>query len=204
MERRSGKYWSPGLLKDRGWTRALMDELLPKPQWRRNNGRSVPLWHREDVQRAESTPAFREKSIGKKPTQKDVTAAQSAVERTAAALSAAWDRAERGEDLPWVLAGRYHQTILDHLPAAAGDRVLRAGQVSGYLSRFLSLTRRCDSGELPGDLSRFLQAGPWMGDNLTSPLALQVVEHYPAVLHAAAVRTVVMDDLVVRLRDFRL
>lgn len=190
MKRRSGKYWSPGLLKDRGWTRALMDELLPKPQWRRNNGRSVPLWHREDVQRAESTPAFREKSIGKKPTQKDVTAAQSAVERTAAALSAAWDRAERGEDLPWVLAGRYHQTILDHLPAAAGDRVLRAGQVSGYLSRFLSLTRRCDSGELPGDLSRFLQAGPWMGDNLTSPLALQVVEHYPAVLHAAAVRAV--------------
>ena len=140
MKRRSGKYWSPGLLKDRGWTRALMDELLPKPQWRRNNGRSVPLWHREDVQRAESTPAFRERSIGKKPTQKDVTAAQSAVERTAAALSAAWDRAERGEDLPWVLAGRYHQTILDHLPAAAGDRILRSGQVSGYLNRFLALT----------------------------------------------------------------
>ena len=122
--------------------------------------------------------------------QKDVTAAQSAVERAAAALAAAWDRADRGEDLVWRLAGRYHQTILDHLPAAAGDRILRSGQVSGYLNRFLALTRRCDSGELPGDLSRFLQAGPWMGDNLTSPFTAQVVESYPAVLHAAAVRAV--------------
>ena len=40
--RRSGKLWTPGLLKSRGWTKELMAQLLPRPQYRRFNGRSVP------------------------------------------------------------------------------------------------------------------------------------------------------------------
>jgi len=167
-----------------------MDELLPHPQWKRaKSGRSVPLWHRDDVTRAEQTPAFQEKSRGKKPTAQDISAARTAVDQAAAALTAAWTRAEKDDSHAWVLAGHYHRTLLDHLPAAATDRVLRSGQVSGYLNRFLALERRCDSGELPGDLSRFLQAGPWMGDNLTAPLTAQVLAKYAAVLHAAAVQS---------------
>ena len=186
MKRNAGKYWPPGLLKDRGWTRSLMDELLPKPHWRRSNGRSVPLWHRDDVQRAEATEAFKTRSKGKKPTQRDIASAETSVARAARALADAWDRTAADPSPAGVLAGHYHRTILDHLPAAASDRVLRSSQVSGYLNRFLALARRCDSGELPGDLSRFLQAGPWLGDNLSSPLAAQVAESYPAVLRAAA------------------
>ena len=187
MKRRPGKYWPPGQLKDRGWTKELMEELLPKPQWKRiKGGRSIPLWHRDDVNRAEQTQAFQTRSKGRKPTARDVTAAEEAAARLAADLSSAWARAEDDDAPAFLLAGHYHRTILEHLPSVAGDRVLRAGQVSGYLNRFLSLERRCDSGELPGDLSRFLQAGIWMGENPTSPLTAQVLDRYPAVLRAAA------------------
>ena len=41
--RRSGKLWTPGLLKSRGWTKELMAQLFPRPQYRRFNGRSVPI-----------------------------------------------------------------------------------------------------------------------------------------------------------------
>lgn len=190
MKRNQGKYWPPGLLKDRGWTRALMDELLPKPRWRRVNGRSIPLWHRDDVQRAEGTKIFKEKSKGMKPSAQETSAAKSAAERTAAALADAWEKAEKGEGPAGRLAEHYHTTILSHLPASADGRILRSSQVSGYLNQFLALERRCDAGQLPSDLTHFLQAGPWMGDNLSAPLTAQVISRYAAVLCAAASQAV--------------
>ena len=39
---KQSKLWSPGVLKGRGWTKGLMDQLLPKPRWRRWDGRYVP------------------------------------------------------------------------------------------------------------------------------------------------------------------
>ena len=38
---KSGKNWTIGTLKSRGWTEALMRELLPKPAYRHFSGRSV-------------------------------------------------------------------------------------------------------------------------------------------------------------------
>ena len=84
---KTGKYWSPGLLKDRGWTNQLIAELLPKPVYRRATGRSFPTWHRDDVKRAEDTEAFKTRSKGKKPTGQDVASAQTAVTQAAAALA---------------------------------------------------------------------------------------------------------------------
>ena len=55
--RRSGKLWTPGLLKSRGWTKELMAQLLPRPHYRRFYGRSVPHWHRDDVRAAEAAAA---------------------------------------------------------------------------------------------------------------------------------------------------
>ena len=189
-KRKNSKFWSPGMLKDRGWTRPLMDELLPKPRWKRlTDGRSIPLWHRDDVCRAEQTQAFQSRSKGKRPNQMDVTAAQAAADNTIRALTAAWEKTDKDASPVWILAEHYHQTILDHLPAV-GDRVLRSNQISGYLNRFLSLERRCDSADLCRDLSRFLQAAPWMGSNLTAPLSAQVLDRYPAVLRAAALQAV--------------
>ena len=49
---RSKKQLTPGQLRSRGWTKSLMNMLLPKPRYRHFNGRSMPVWEREDVQAA--------------------------------------------------------------------------------------------------------------------------------------------------------
>ena len=140
--RRSGKLWTPGLLKSRGWTKELMAQLLPRPQYRRFNGRSVPHWHRDDVRAAEATAAFQAKSRGALPRGADLQAAAAAAQAAAALLGRAWQDAPREETWPWVLAGYYHQAIVSHLPAAARGRGLRSNQISGFLNQFLSLGTR--------------------------------------------------------------
>ena len=103
--RRSGKLWTPGLLKSRGWTKELMAQLLPRPQYRRFNGRSVPHWHRDDVRAAEATAAFQAKSRGALPRGADLQAAAAAAPAAAAPLRRAWQDAPREETGPWVRAG---------------------------------------------------------------------------------------------------
>ena len=184
--RRSGKLWTPGLLKSRGWTKELMAQLLPRPQYRRFNGRSVPHWHRDDVRAAEATAAFQAKSRGALPRGADLQAAAAAAQAAAALLGRAWQDAPREETWPWVLAGYYHQAIVSHLPAAARGRGLRSNQISGFLNQFLSLGTRCDEAQLPGVLTHFVQAGVWLGDHPDAPLAGLVKAQYPGVLRAAA------------------
>ena len=55
-----GKYWSASLLKRRGWTNALIDELLPKPRYLPVNGYNLRVWDKEDVYAAEESPQFSE------------------------------------------------------------------------------------------------------------------------------------------------
>ena len=186
-KRPSGKLWSPGLLKSRGWTNELIQTLLPKPQYRRYNGRSVPHWRREDVRAAEASEVFQKKSRGTVPKGAALQAAQTWAAAAADFLENAWQAvSKQADDRAWTLAGYYHKVILDHLPAAARSRRLLASQVSGYLKQFFSLATRCDGAQLPGDLTHFLQAAPWLGENPETPLALRVKGEYAAVLHAAA------------------
>ena len=189
--RRAGKLWTPGLLKSRGWTKELMAQLLPRPQYRRFNGRSVPHWHRDDVRAAEATAAFQAKSRGALPRGADLQAAAAAAQAAAALLGRAWQDAPREETWPWVLAGYYHQAIVSHLPAAARGRGLRSNQISGFLNQFLSLGTRCDEAQLPGVLTHFVKAGVWLGDHPDAPLAGLVKAQYPGVLRAAAEQVIV-------------
>lgn len=182
-----GKYWSPSLLKTRGWTNELINKLLPKPRYRRINGRSLPLWHRDDVRAAEATETFRKKARPPKPDGLAAEAARAAAEQAAQALDSLWtDCPKEDGDAAWVLAGYYHRVITQSLPASAKGRPLRSAQVSGYLNRFLALEKRCDGSQLPGDLTHFVQTGVWLGDNLTTPLMGEVKARYPQILHAAA------------------
>ena len=182
-----GKYWSPSLLKTRGWTNELINKLLPKPRYRRINGRSLPLWHRDDVRAAEATETFRKKARPPKPDGLAAEAARAAAEQAAQVLDSLWTACPKEDgDAAWVLAGYYHRVITQSLPASAKGRPLRSAQVSGYLNQFLALEKRCDGSQLPGDLTHFVQTGVWMGDNLTTPLMGEVKARYPQILHAAA------------------
>lgn len=161
--RRSGKLWTPGLLKSRGWTKELMAQLLPRPQYRRFNGRSVPHWHRTMSGPQRPPRPFRPNPGGPCPGAPTCQAAAAAAQAAAALLGRAWQDAPREETWPWVLAGYYHQAIVSHLPAAARGRGLRSNQISGFLNQFLSLGTRCDEAQLPGVLTHFVQAGVLAG-----------------------------------------
>ena len=159
-----GKFWSPSLLKTRGWTNDLIEKLLPKPRYRRINGRSTPIWHRDDVRAAEETDLFKKKSRPPKPMGQAAEGARESAQTVAAALDSLWKAAPKGDDHSWVLAEYYHQVILHQLPAAAKGRPIRPNQASAFLNQFLSLERRCDPDQLPADLTHFVQAGVWMGE----------------------------------------
>ena len=78
---RSKKQLTPGQLRSRGWTKSLMNTLLPKPRYRHFNGRSMPVWEREDVQAAEATETFQKQNLGAKPQGEAGRAAQQAAHR---------------------------------------------------------------------------------------------------------------------------
>lgn len=183
---RSKKQLTPGQLRSRGWTKSLMNTLLPKPRYRHFNGRSMPVWEREDVQAAEATETFQKQNLGAKPQGEAGRAAQQATHTVSKALTKLWNQAEKDDSLAWTLAGHYHRAVLDHLPAAARGRMLRASQITGYLGSFLGLEKRCDGLSLPGELTHFVQAAGWMGPNENAPLAGHVRVRYARVLHAAA------------------
>lgn len=168
--RRSGKLWTPGLLKSRGWTKELMAQLLPRPQYRRFNGRSVPhctgrcpgrRGHRGLSGQIQGGPAPGRRPAGRRGC------GPSGSRPFGPGLAGRPPGRKPG---PWVLAGYYHQAIVSHLPAAARGRGLRSNQISGFLNQFLSLGTRCDEAQLPGVLTHFVQAGVWLGDHPDAPL----------------------------------
>ena len=90
---RSKKQLTPGQLRSRGWTKSLMNTLLPKPRYRHFNGRSMPVWEREDVQAAEATETFQKQNLGAKPQGEAGRAAQQAAHTVAKALTKLWTQA---------------------------------------------------------------------------------------------------------------
>ena len=176
--RSGGKQWSASTLKQRGWTRELMRELLPKPRYVPAGSRRVPLWDREDVREAENSPRFihRNGEEGKAPPP--------GAELARAVLAKAWDGAEKGESAPWLLAGYYHKAILNQI--LVKSRGASASQASAWLGEFLALEQRGAGQRLPEILKNFLRAGGWLGEHLDHSLAEEVRRRYPGVLLAAA------------------
>ncbi len=183
--RNRGKYWSASLLKRRGWTNELIRELLPEPRYLPSDGRSIRVWNKEDVRRAEGSPQFSKRGADTDSSGGPSKAA-AIPKRACAALSRAWDGAEKDSSAPWLLAGHYHRAILARLSAAAKLRGLRTSQTTAWLSEFLALEQRCDSRRLPEIFKHFLKTGGWLGEHPDHPLTGQLCARYPQVLLAAS------------------
>ena len=188
--RKRGKNLSLSLLKRRGWTVELIDELLPKPRYVPVDGGSMRVWSKADVIAAEGTPQF---AAGRKEGTEPLPKPPAYALRAQDALIRAWKREKRDKSPAWVLAGHYHAAIISRLPGTAGkSREVRASQAAAWLGEFLALEHRCDSARLPEILKNFLRAGSWIGEDSGQPVGAQVRERYPLALLAAA-RQVISD-----------
>ena len=126
---RSGKNWTAGTLKSRGWTEPLVKELLPKPVYRHFNGRSVRTWNKETVLEAEKTERFTAaaEAVKKQRTEdqeREKAEYDALLEASLRLLEEAWQLPEDAETEAALLAGHYHRGILSMMKGGA-QRSLR-------------------------------------------------------------------------------
>ena len=172
------KKWPAAQLRRRGWTDALIKELLPAPLYVREGRWTARAWLKADVLAAERDPRFLSRR-GEAPR-----ASQPGVRHAARLLQEAWEGAERDGSAPWVLAGHYHGALMDRLLSIARGPELPAAQATAWLSEFLALERRSDSTRLLGVLKNFLRAGAFLGSCADHARSREVLERYPYVLRS--------------------
>ncbi len=192
---RSGKNWTVGTLKSRGWTETLVKELLPKPVYRHFNGRSVRTWNKETVVEAEKSERFRAAAEAAKKQRTEE--AEREKEETASLLEASlslveesWRLPEGAEPEAALLAGHYHRGILSMMKSGA-QRSLREGKAMSYVGHLLALRQHAGDGDAAPatEMKRFAAAGYWIG-TLRGEQRERLWEGYAPALLAAAERAI--------------
>jgi len=189
--------WTAGTLLSRGWSRELMRELLPKPQYRHFSGRSTKCWEKETVLAAEKNEKFtavaeknRQERAEELKSKKAVSAQwQQQLDEAAAFLQAAWTSQTLPEDSVGRLAGYYHEGILSLLPSVPSNQGRSAGQAISYLSAFLALDQERAGENIPATLRRLGAALVWAAQNGYERKVNEFREKYASVLCAVAERT---------------
>ena len=191
---KSGKNWTAGTLKSRGWTDALVRELLPKPVYRHFNGRSVRTWNKELVIEAEKSQRFAEAAEAAK---KERSEAEEREKEASAALLAAslalveecWQPGEEETDVS-LLAGHYHRGILGMMKSGAQSS-LRSGKAMSYAGHLLALRQHAGDGDASpaAEMKHFAAAGYWLGQ-AGEDLRGRLREGYTPALMAAAERAI--------------
>ena len=185
--RKRGKNLTTSLLKRRGWTPELIEELLSKPRYIPRDGHTIPVWSRKEVQEAEASPLFAAGKAEAQPAGGEPSESPAGAKRARSLLEQAWKSEAREESVPGLLAEHYHRAILSRLPALAKkSRNVRASQASAWLGEFLALEERCDSSRLPEIMRNFLRAGAWLGNRPGHPVVEEVRARYPRALLSAA------------------
>lgn len=181
---KNDKFYTAGTLKGRGWTNALMAELLPKPRYLHFHGRSVRAWPRDIVETAEQTEAFKSGAAPAEPGA--FLSAEQAVEAAGDFLRQAWAALLETQSLPYALAEKYHEAILSQLRGVAWADRLKPGQAVSYIQNFL----RLPAGESPEAICRalkhFVTAAPWLGRNTEAKVARALHLSYASTLCAIA------------------
>ena len=191
---KSGKNWTIGTLKSRGWTDALVRELLPKPVYRHFNGRSVRTWNKELVIEAEKSQRFAEAA---ETAKKERSEAEEREKEASAALLAAslalveecWQPGEEETDVS-LLARHYHRGILGMMKSGAQSS-LRSGKAMSYAGHLLALRQHAGDGDASpaAEMKHFAAAGYWLGQ-ADEALRGRLREGYTPALMAAAERAI--------------
>jgi ATP-dependent RNA helicase SUPV3L1/SUV3 len=185
------KYWSVGTLKSRGWTEALISELLGKPLYRYFGGKRVRAWKREDITAAEQSERFIAATAERRARQENdyaETDPESAQQNAAAFLSEAWSAAEKPIGEIMLLAEKYHDAILKQIPTVTWADKIKPGQATSYISHFLALSGDKAVGQPCGEMKRFISASGWMGRNVSSNLMQKLHKNYADTLLAVSGR----------------
>ncbi|MCI9566890.1 MAG: helicase [Lawsonibacter sp.] len=184
-KRTGGKYWSASVLKRRGWSNELMKQLLPKPRFLVSNGHPVRMWLQEEVRAAEDSAAFSQGRADPGLRGAALRAASPGIGHAGRLLAQAWEEAEGGSSLPWLLARHYHSAILSRLASVPRSRAFSPPQALAQMKEFLALEHSCSGKQLTAVLKNFLRAAAWLGEQSDSPQAREVLARYPQVLHGA-------------------
>ncbi len=192
---RSGKNWTFGTLKSRGWTEVLLQELLPSPVYRYFSGRRVRTWEKTAVLAAEETERFKKSLQAARQAQlqaeeTDRAEVSGALRAAAELLRDAWDSGAKPEDAPRTvrLAELFHRGILERMAGNTGSASLRSGKAMGYIGQFLALARRAGEPDVSvhSDLKHFTTAAVWIGRNPASDRCRRLWEQYAEVLLAVS------------------
>ena len=190
-----GKNWPVGTLKSRGWTEALMKELLPKPVYRHFGGRSIRTWNKETVAEAEKTERFiAAAEAAKQQRAEEETQEQEEYAALLAAslrlLEESWSLPEGADGESALLAGHYHRGILSMMKSGA-QKSLREGKAMSYVGHLLALRQHAGDGDASPstEMKRFASAGYWIG-KLQGEQRSRLAEGYAPALLAAAERAI--------------
>ena len=194
MAGKNSKYWTLGTLKSRGWTNALIRELLPRPRYRHQDGGNVKTWQADLVLTAEQSERFqrvvRSNKAAEAARAKTGATAEDigpALEGAAAFLNEAWDAWARPDEPAAVLARRYHEAILRQVPAVGWAVVLSPGQAAGRIENFLAQAARPEV-KVGRIVKNFVTAAPWLGLNPDANIAQKLRRCYGETLYAIAGR----------------
>lgn len=181
------KYWGSGLLKSRGWTEALIAELLPKCSYMNFRGKRVRCWIKSDVLAAEQTERFRRdlrlrREVEKQQQEQSFADANAAVKAAVEFLDSCrpvpGDDAVPGE----ILACHYHSAITKMMLGCGWADGIPQGKVMGYISNFLNLKPFGRIENITGAIKRFVTAAPWLGRNSNGGLGDKLKANYAEVL----------------------